>query len=189
MRLIIALLSSSFLPFHAGFGQLAYPPAAKRPVTDTYHGVAVTDDYRWLENFNDTAVKKWAAAENDLTRNFLDTLPERAQVAKELAAMYEHQGTRYLYVEQRGPIFALRQDPQHQHAVLVTMPSLDNPAATHVVLDPDALDPKHLTEIDFVSPSLDGGFAQSCRFRHTESLPTVCACDWGSRQPRDAQPL
>ena len=26
------------------------PPAEKRPVTDSYHGIKVVDDYRWLEN-------------------------------------------------------------------------------------------------------------------------------------------
>ena len=27
-----------------------YPPTAKRPVTETYHGVTVVDDFRWLED-------------------------------------------------------------------------------------------------------------------------------------------
>ena len=35
------------------------PLASKKPVIDTYNTVKVTDDYRWLENFDDPAVKQW----------------------------------------------------------------------------------------------------------------------------------
>jgi len=36
----------------------APPNTPKRPVTDQYHGVTVTDEYRWLENWNDPEVKQ-----------------------------------------------------------------------------------------------------------------------------------
>ena len=36
----------------------------KKPVTDTYQGVQVVDDYRWLENSGDPAVRQWAEAQN-----------------------------------------------------------------------------------------------------------------------------
>jgi hypothetical protein len=42
----------------------AYPAAPKKPVTEIHHGVKVTDDYRWLENKNDPAVRKWIDEEN-----------------------------------------------------------------------------------------------------------------------------
>jgi len=35
------------------------PPATeKKPVTDEYYGTKVTDNYRWLENFEDPAVQQ-----------------------------------------------------------------------------------------------------------------------------------
>ena len=40
--------------------KLAYPEAPKKPVTDTYHGIQVADDYRWLEDDRDPAVKAWS---------------------------------------------------------------------------------------------------------------------------------
>src|SRR5580700_11940819 len=49
----------------------------KKPVTDTYDKVKVTDDYRWLENFDEPAVKQWAEAQNTTARAFLDALPDR----------------------------------------------------------------------------------------------------------------
>ena len=40
------------------------PNTARKPVTDTYHGVAVAEDYRWLENWDDPAVRAWSDSEN-----------------------------------------------------------------------------------------------------------------------------
>ena len=54
-RLLPVLL---LLPMTLGPGAPATP---KKPVTDTYFGTAVTDDYRWLEDWNDAAVQAWSA--------------------------------------------------------------------------------------------------------------------------------
>ena len=53
------------------------PQAPKKPVTNEYHGVKVEDDYQWLENDNDPAVKAWSDAQNQKTRAYLDKLPDR----------------------------------------------------------------------------------------------------------------
>ena len=47
---------------------LKAPVADKRPVTDSYHGIKVVDDYRWLEDWDDPAVKQWSATQNSRTR-------------------------------------------------------------------------------------------------------------------------
>ena len=49
------------LPGLLATAALAEPPATKKePVKDTYHGVTVTDDYRWLEDWNNPQVKAWS---------------------------------------------------------------------------------------------------------------------------------
>ena len=46
-------------PSHHALVAIPAPPVTpKHPVTDEYHGVAVTDDYRWLENWDDPTVKQ-----------------------------------------------------------------------------------------------------------------------------------
>ncbi|HYT62794.1 MAG TPA: hypothetical protein VEL50_02775, partial [Gemmatimonadales bacterium] len=56
------------------------PNTARKPVTDTYHSVAVTEDYRWLENWDGPGVRAWSDSENAHTRAFLDALPARAAI-------------------------------------------------------------------------------------------------------------
>ena len=53
------------------------PSARKAPATDTYHGVTVTEDYRWLEDPASPEVRAWVDAENRATRAHLDALPAR----------------------------------------------------------------------------------------------------------------
>ena len=139
--------------------QTAPPATPKKPVTDTYNNVKVTDDYQWLENFDDPAVKQWATAENTAARSYLDALPDRDALARELHQIFQPAKARYFPIAQRGvKIFAMKSDPQHQHQIVVTLDSLDNLSSEHTVLDPDALDAKHLTAIDFAVPSVDGRY-------------------------------
>ena len=49
----------------AADGTLNYPPAAKRPVTETLHGVTIVDDYRWMEDDSAPDVKAWVREENN----------------------------------------------------------------------------------------------------------------------------
>src|SRR6476620_6149422 len=54
---------------------VAAPPTSNKPVADVYHGVTVTDEYRWLEDWNDKVVQDWSDAQNAHARSVLDKLP------------------------------------------------------------------------------------------------------------------
>ncbi len=137
--------------------QSEIPATPKKPVTDVYHGVTVTDDYRWLENFNDPAVKQWASAENQHARAFLDAIPERQHLLDELTAWDSRRGPNYSDFVSRGKVFALKADPKKQHPVLVVFDSIDAPGE-RVLVDPDQIDPTHGHAIDFFRPSTDGRY-------------------------------
>ncbi len=138
--------------------QSQLPPTPKRPVTDTYHGVAVVDDYRWLEDFRDPAVKQWAAAENQAARAYLDQIPERQAAYRQLMDWDSKTGPRYGSIIARGLIFAIKSDPRNQHPLLVALKSPGDVASERVLVDPDQIDPTHSTAIDFYMPSVDGRF-------------------------------
>jgi prolyl oligopeptidase len=137
---------------------IAQPPATpKRPVTDTYHGVAVTDDYRWLEDWNNKDVQTWSDAQNAFARGILDKLPGvdslRARLTKILTAKTTSHGA---LVYRGGQLFALRRQPPKEQPFLVVLPSPEQPDKARVLLDPSALDKKGGTAIDWFVPSPDG---------------------------------
>ncbi len=136
------------------------PPAApKRPVTDTYHGVAVTDDYRWLEDSSNPEVHRWTEAQNAYARHYLDALPARQELAEELQKLMTHPSARYSeLVTRHGTMFALLTQPPKQQAMVVSLQNLDDPASAHVIVDPNVLDPSGHTSIDFFVPSTDGRY-------------------------------
>jgi len=54
-----------------------YPATQKIPVSDTYHGVVIVDDYRWLENAEDPEVIAWTEAQETVTHALIDDLPQK----------------------------------------------------------------------------------------------------------------
>ena len=84
-------------------------PTMIQPVTNTYHGVVVVDDYQWLEDSANPAVREWNRAQNERTRAYFDKLNFRAGVAAELTELLADQSAVYSLGERRGEnIFALR---------------------------------------------------------------------------------
>lgn len=132
------------------------PPTPKKPVTDIYHGVKVVDDYRWLENFNDPAVRAWANAENQYARAYLDALPARPALYEQLKRLRSYPSPRYRSLTVRhGALFALKYQPPKEQPLLVTLASPDDLASERVVVDPTQLDVTGTTAIDFYVPSTD----------------------------------
>src|SRR5579862_133687 len=108
----VLLLLFGFLRFNLHAGALPAVPAARQPVTNSYHGITVTDDYQWLENAPTPEVREWTRLENERTRDYFSRLPYRETLAKELAKLRSEESARYFGLQERkGRIFALRFKP------------------------------------------------------------------------------
>jgi hypothetical protein len=118
-----------------------YPPTAKRPVSDTYHGVTVVDGYRWLEDDASPEVKRWVAEQNALTRRYLDALPQRPAIAARVGELLRTSPVRRYDFEYRRRLFALKLQPPKDQPILVALPVSGDIRAEHVVLDLNLLDP------------------------------------------------
>jgi prolyl oligopeptidase len=132
--------------------------AGAQPVTDTYHGVTVAEDYRWLEDGKDPAVKAWSLKQLDVTRAYLDALPSRPKLKREFSKLYATQPVRYFEFAQRGAFFAMKRKPPKDQPMLVMMKAAGDVKTERILLDPNALNAKGTTAIDFFEPSVDGRY-------------------------------
>src|SRR5262245_25318997 len=103
----------------------AAPPATpKNLATDVYHGVAITDEYRWLENGNDKDVQKWSEAQNAHARSVLDKLPGAEALREKLTKIMAAKTTSHSALAVRaGKVFALRKEPPKEQPFLVVLPA------------------------------------------------------------------
>ncbi len=133
------------------------PATPKKPVIDVYHGIKVEDDYQWLENWNDPAVRAWSNEENRRARAFLASLPARNAIDQRLLALARKTSASYGDFQYRnGFLFALKFQPPKQQPFLVTLKSPNDTASERMVVDPNRIDPSGTTAIDFYVPSRDG---------------------------------
>ena len=137
---------------------LDYPETPKKPITDSYHGVQITEDYRWLEDGSDPAVKAWSAKQLDLTRSVLDALPARRGLQARFKELLGSAPFRYYGFHYRGALFAMKLQPPKNQPFLVVMKSAGDVKSERILLDPNTLNAKGTTAIDFYAPSLDGKY-------------------------------
>src|SRR6059058_911795 len=135
------------------------PDTPKKPVATEYNGLTVEDPYQWLENDDDSQVKALSEAQNQRSRKYLDSLPDRAAIEKQLSEWYAKTSPSYFSLVSRpGILFAMKFQPPKQQPLLVTLASADDLKSEKVVLDPNVLDTKGTTAIDWFVPSLDGKY-------------------------------
>ena len=145
------------LPRLALSAALPSVPAPRQPATNVYHGVAVVDDYQWLEDAPAPAVREWTRRENERTRAYFARLPFRDGIAQQLTQLRGEESARYYDLQERkGRIFALRFKPPAQQPVLVRLSSLEAPALWRTVFDPNAYNTNGTTSIDWYVASPDG---------------------------------
>jgi prolyl oligopeptidase len=86
----IVVLMAMQLPA-PGSASAQYPPARRVNQVDVYHGTAVADPWRWLEETDSAETAAWVAAQNRHTDRHLAALPARDHFASRLRALLDHE--------------------------------------------------------------------------------------------------
>lgn len=113
-----------------------YPVTATIRTRDHYHGVAVADDYRWLEDLDSDATRKWVDAQNQLAQPRLEAIPQRAWIKDRLTKLWNYERFN-IPIEEGGRYFFLHNDGSQNQSVLFVSDSLDSPG--RVLFDPNAV--------------------------------------------------
>ncbi|GKC74252.1 prolyl endopeptidase-like protein, partial [Tanacetum coccineum] len=97
---------------------LQYPVARRdESVVDNYHGVAISDPYRWLEDPDSDEVKEFVEKQIQVTESVLKDCDFRERLRERLTKSFEY--PRYGCPFQRGNKFFYFHNPGlHPHRIL-----------------------------------------------------------------------
>lgn len=150
------------------------PTTEKKPVNDVYHGVKVTDEYRWLEESGAARVKEWTRGQSEFARRYFDRLEDRVKIESQLTALYAEDPPSYGgLVARPGRLFALKFQPPKQQRLLVSFRSFGDLRSEKVVLDPNEIAPKGQVSMDWFVPSPDGSILAVCLSEHGSEEGTL----------------
>jgi prolyl oligopeptidase len=157
----------------------AAPPATEvRPVTDTLHGVPITDPYRWLEGDAKGEmtpdVATWTDAQNAHTRAVLDNLPGRKALEERLGRLMQMGSVSAPGMAGNRYFFTKREGTQNQ-AIVYVRDQHNGP--DRVLLNPNTLDASGLVTISWTSPSQDGRLLAFGMYRAGDENSTLYLMD------------
>jgi len=149
-------LGASVMITGCSIGREPFPATEKKPVTEEHFGTKVVDNYRWLDNLDDPAVRQWNDAQNAYSRAWLDRIPFREQVAQRLKEIHDAASVRYYGFVYKKKLFAMKSQPPKNQPFLVALDATADPKSERVVVDPNEINIKGTTAIDWYVPSHDG---------------------------------
>ena len=134
-----------------------YPVTRREQIVETYHGIEVSDPYRWLEDDvrENVEVRNWVTAENTITREYLDSIEILPTIREELTKAWNyakhgkpfHRGERW---------FQSRNTGLQNHSVIYTG---DSPTTINeVLLDPNTFSDDGTRALSMYSPSPEGTY-------------------------------
>ncbi|MEM6580583.1 MAG: prolyl oligopeptidase family serine peptidase [Pseudomonadota bacterium] len=134
-----------------------YPETTTGDQIDNYHGTEVADPYRWLEADvrESEAVREWVEAQNELTFDYLSSIPERDAIAARLAELWNFERFGRPYKKGGRYYYSYNDGLMNQSQVFV-QDALD--AQPRLLLDPNAWSEDGTVALGSYFPSPDGRY-------------------------------
>jgi len=130
------------------------PPASEaKPVTETLHGVTVTDPYRWLEDQESPATRDWIGRQNAYTDALLGKLPQKERFMQRIKSLLSNDQITTPVVRGGRYFFTKRPVGKDQFAIYMRE-SATGPDI--LLIDPAPMSEKHTTNVGIDDVSSDG---------------------------------
>ena len=136
--------------------QFQYPKTRKVEQVDTYHGVAVADPYRWLEDDTSAETAAWVEAQNKVTFGYLERIPFRDAMIKRVKALNDYEKISAPF--RKGPyVFYSRNAGLQKQSVLYYQRGMDG--KPEVLIDPNTWSKDATDVLGAFAPSKDAKYA------------------------------
>ena len=130
------------------------PPTKAEPVTETIHGVTVTDPYRWLEDSKSPATREWLNSQIKYTDDYLAQVKVRPEVVKRLTELVRVESYS-IPVERGGKYFFKKRLPEENQGSVYMRDGLKGSDVK--LVDATRLSTDQNTSVNIADISKDGG--------------------------------
>lgn len=131
---------------------LKYPETRKDTIVDTYFGEQISDPYRWLEDDRSEETAAWVKAQNEVTFAYLDKIPFRNQLRKQLEDKWNYEKIGAPFVEGEYTYYYKNDGLQNQSVLY----RKDKSGKEEIFLDPNTFSNDGTTSLADVSFTEDG---------------------------------
>ena len=116
-----------------GRNKLTYPKTPEKKTIKDYFGVKVIDNYSWLEDDNNLAVKEWIKKQNDFTLNYINK-NLKDKIAEKYRKMFNYKKYSSLF-KKGGYYFYFKNNGLQNQSVLYRTDNLEKEG--DIIIDPN----------------------------------------------------
>ena len=131
-----------------------YPKTEKKEVIDTYFGVEVVDNYRWLEDDRSEETAQWVKQQNTVTFDFLNQIPIRAELKNRLEKVWNYEKLSAPFKRGDYTYFYKNDGLQNQYVIY-----REKGEEQEIFLDPNSFSDEGTVSLSSLSFSPDGSLA------------------------------
>ena len=153
LRFLAASFWFAFALTPAAAKKFDYPQAKKVDVVENYHGTKVADPYRWMEDLDSPELKAWIDAENTLTHNYINAVPDREKIKARMTELYNYPRYSVPFRCGKSYFYSLNNGLQNQSVVYMVESGKND---SSVVIDPNTLSADGTVALNGQSYSDDG---------------------------------
>jgi len=159
-----------------------YPTTHQGSVIDTYFDTPIADPYRWLEDDRSQQTEDWVKAENQVTFDYLSTIPYREKLTSRLAELWNVEKISAPFKEGKYTFFFKNDGLQNQD--IIYRQAKDG--STDVFLDPNTFSKDGTTSMGQLSFSKDGQIAAYAISEGGSDWRKIIIIDVETKQPLEA---